>query len=150
KYVNQPLPPAAGLQWRIGLDVGISADRFGICCIGKVKGEPDAALAASHPNVYLVMGAVAALDPPRRRGPSEETLEEQQQREKLMFERVWDVIRPYAETPGAMAIADTYKGGPLKQFLQQRGLQTQLLAPGAKLDMQRAVALQQRLEDGTL
>jgi hypothetical protein len=68
-----------------------------------------------------------------------------------MLERAWAVMERYALTPGALVVADTYRGGPLKSYLGRKGVPVKLVAPGSTIDMQRAVSTRTRLcEDGSL
>jgi len=141
RWAEAPTLPEDGRNWKIGCDVALHSDRFGIACVGESILEPG----------QLVVGAVAALDPPRTKRASDESLEEQQERERTMLDRAWAVIQPYAATPGALVIADTHKGGPLKSYLGRKGAPVKLVAPGSTIDMQRAVSTRTRLcEDGSL
>jgi hypothetical protein len=141
KLADGPVPPHAGREWKIAIDLALARDRLGIACVGKDAENPG----------RLVTGAVASLEPPRVKAAANETLEEQQERERTMLERIWPVIEGYAGTAGAVAIADTYRGGPLKAHLQAKGLPVTLVSPSSSLDTQRCVALRSRLiEDRTL
>ena len=141
RWAEGPALPEDGRNWRIGLDSAYHSDRFGICCVGE----------STHRPGHLVVGAVAALDPGRTRTASSESLEEVQGREAKMLERVWEVIADYAATPGAIGVADTHHGGPLKVFCGRKGLTVKLVAPGSTIDMQRGISTRTRLtEDGSL
>jgi hypothetical protein len=141
KFTDAPALPEDGKRWVIGTDVALHSDRFGICAVAESIHKPG----------HLIVGCVAALDPPRTRRASEESLEEQQERERTMMERAWETIAPYANTSGAVGCADTHKGGPWRSFCGQRGFPVRLVAPGSTITMQRAVATRTRLcEDGTL
>jgi hypothetical protein len=67
-----------------------------------------------------------------------------------MLDAAWEVVKDYAETPGASGVADTHKGGPLRSHMGRNGLPVTLISPSSTIDMQRCVGLRQRLEEESI